>query len=199
MTTVRSRSSSWCRRADLRQRLEVLPQTYLAERKVIERFKLVTSKARGKALLADALTDASDSSWPEAHYLGPLHPVIDWAADRAMASLGRNQVFAARGDVDHPTILLLGTLTNRRGQVVASSYLTAEFPNPANPGFCMVTPHESATSMAAAVGYAETASNPGPVAGAEALRPLIAHAARSAAAEMAAVFAAAQDAITGRV
>ena len=145
---------------DLRQRLEVLPQSYLAERKVVERFKLVTSKARGKALLADALTDESESSWPEAHYLGPLHPVIDWAADRAMASLGRNQVFAARGDVEHPTILLLGTLTNRRGQVVASSYLTAEFPNPANPAFCMVTPHESATAMAAAVGYAETASNP---------------------------------------
>jgi len=184
---------------DLRQRLEVLPQSYLAERKVIERFKLVTSKARGKALLADALSDESDSSWPEAHYLGPLHPVIDWAADRAMASLGRNQVFAARGDVDHPTILLLGTLTNRRGQVVASSYLTAEFPNPHNPAFCMVTPHESATAMAAAVGYTATASNPGPVAGIDALQPLIPNAVRSAAAEMAAVFAAAQDAITDRV
>ena len=65
--------------------------------------------------------------------------MIDWAADRAMASLGRNQVFVIRGDVEHPTILLLGTLTNRRGQVVASSYLTAEFPNPGNPAFCMVT------------------------------------------------------------
>ena len=184
---------------DLRQRLEVLPQSYLAERKVIERFKIVISKAQGKALLADALTDESDSSWPEAHYLGPLHPVIDWAADRAMASLGRNQVFAARGDVEHPTILLLGTLTNRRGQIVASSYLTAEFPNPGNPAFCMVTPHESATAMAAAVGYAATASNPGSIAGIDALRPLIAYAVRSAAAEMAAVFAAAQDAITGRV
>jgi superfamily II DNA or RNA helicase len=184
---------------DLRQRLEILPQSYLAERKVAARFKLVTSKARGKALLADALTDESGSSWPEAHYLGPLHPVIDWAADRAMASLGRNQVFAARGDVDHPTVLLLGTLTNRRGQVVASSYLTAEFPNPANPRFCVVTPHESATAMADSVGYAETASNPGAVAGAGELRPLVAHAARSAAAEMAATFAAAQDAITERV
>ena len=75
-------------------------------------------------------------------------------------------------------MLLLGTLTNRRGQVVASSYLTAEFPNPANPGFCIVTPHESATAMAAAVGYAEPASNPGPVAGIDALQPLIAHAVR---------------------
>ena len=37
------------------------------------------------------------------------------------------------------------------------------------------------------------------MAGTDALRPLIAHAVRSAAAEMAAVFAAAQDAITDRV
>jgi superfamily II DNA or RNA helicase len=184
---------------DLRQRLDVLPQTYLADRKVAELFKLVTSKERGKTLLDDALADESGSSWPEAHYLGPLHPVIDWAADRAMASLGRNQVFAARGNVDCPTVLLLGTLTNRRGQVVASSYLTVDFPNPANPAFCMVTPYESATEMAAAVGYDEAASNPGAVAGIDALQPLIARAVRSAAAEMTAVFAAAQDAITGRV
>ena len=185
--------------ADLRQRLEVLPQSYLAERKVAKQFKLVTSKARGKALLADALTDDSDSSWPEAHFLGPLHPVIDWAADRAMASLGRNQVFAARGDVDHPTVLLLGTLTNRRGQVVASSYLTAEFPNPANLRFCIVTPHESATAMTDSVGYAGQASNPGAVADVRALQPLVTQAAQSAAAEMAATFAAAQDNITNQV
>jgi hypothetical protein len=184
---------------DLRQRLEVLPQTYLAERKVLHGFKLVTAEERGKALLADALTDESDSSWPEAHYLGPLHPVIDWAADRAMASLGRNQVFAVRGNVDSPTVLLLGTLTNRRGQVVASSYLTAEFPNLANPAFCMVTPHESATAMAAEVGYAESASNPGALAGIDALQPLIAHAVRAAGTEMTAVFGAAQESITSRV
>jgi ERCC4-related helicase len=184
---------------DLRQRLEVLPQTYLAERKVAEHFKLVTSKARGKALLADALTDESDSSWPEAHYLGPLHPVIDWAADRAMASLGRNQVFAVRGAVDNPTVLLLGTLTNQRGQIVASSYLTAEFPNPANLSFCLIATYESATELAEAVGYSATASNPGPVAGLDALQPLIANAVSRAAAEMTVVFAAAQDAIIERV
>jgi Helicase conserved C-terminal domain len=123
---------------DLRQRLEVLPQTYLAERKVMAKIKLVTSPSQGKALLADALADETKSSWPEAHYLGPLHPVIDWAADRAMAALGRNQVFAVRGAVENPTVLLLGTLTNRRGHVVASSYLTAQFPNPGNPGFCVI-------------------------------------------------------------
>ena len=183
---------------DLRQRLEVLPQSYLAERKVIRDFKLVTSKDRGKELLADALADETGSSWPEAHYLGPLHPVIDWAADRALASLGRNQVFAVRGNVEHPTVLLLGTLTNRRGQVVTSCYLTAEFPNPDNPAFCVVTPHDSAAQMAAAAGYTDM-SNPGPVAGTERLRPLIARASAEAKTAMASVFGVAEKAIRERV
>jgi hypothetical protein len=44
-----------------------------------------------------------------------------------------------------------------------------------------------------------TASNPGPVAGVDTLQPLIANAVLRATAEMTAVFAAAQDAITERV
>ena len=184
---------------DLRQRLEVLPQTYLTERKVMAKFKLATSKSRGKALLADALADETGSSWPEAHYLGPLHPVLDWAADRALASLGRNQIFAVRGKVDHPTLLLLGTLTNRRGHVVASAFLTAQFPSPANPGFCMINTHDSAAEMVASVGWSTTASNPGPVAGATELTSLIAHAVRSAASQMSTVFMAAEEAVKSQV
>src|SRR6266851_926411 len=184
---------------DLRQRLEILPQTYLAERKVMTKLKLATSPSRGKALLADALADETGSSWPEAHYLGPLHPVIDWAVDRAMAALGRNQVFAVRGTVDEPTVLLLGTLTNRRGHVVASSYLTAQFPNPDNPAFCVITAHNSAADMADAVGFTGASSNPGPVAEVDRLQPLMAHAVRSAGSEMSAVFAAAEESVTLRV
>ena len=75
---------------------------------MIEKLKLVTSMTRGKELLADALGDETGSSWPEAHFLGPLHPVLDWAADRALATLGRNQVFVVRGAVDVPTVLLAG-------------------------------------------------------------------------------------------
>ena len=65
--------------------------------------------------------------------------MLDWAADRALASLGRNEVFAVRGDVDDPTVLLLGTLTNRRGQVVSAAWLTVQFPVPANPSSGSVT------------------------------------------------------------
>ena len=112
--------------ADLRQRLEVLPQSYLRDREVTQTLKLATTVQRGKQLLADALTDETDSSWPEAHYLSPLHPVLEWAADRSLASLGRNEIFVVRGQVDYPTFVVLGTLTNRRGQVVAASWIAVE-------------------------------------------------------------------------
>ncbi|WP_425307426.1 helicase-related protein [Ammonicoccus fulvus] len=112
--------------ADLRQRLEVLPQSYLRDRKVTETLKLATTLQRGKDLLSSALTDESDSSWPEAHYLSPLHPVLEWAADRSLASLGRNEIFAVCGQVDYPTFVVLGTLTNLRGQVVAASWIAIE-------------------------------------------------------------------------
>lgn len=144
---------------DLRQRLEVLPQSYLAERKVLEKLQLVTDQVRATEILAEALIDDSDSSWPASHFLGPLHPVLDWAADRALAHLARNEVFAVRGDVDSPTVLLVGTLVNRRGHVVASSWLAAEFPM-ARP---FVTAHASAAEMLAGVGLDHHHSNPGAV------------------------------------
>ena len=68
--------------------------------------------------------------------------MLDWASDRALTALGRNQVFVIRGDVDAPTVLLMGTLTNKRGQLISRVFSTAVFPNPANPEFCVVEPLE---------------------------------------------------------
>lgn len=185
---------------DLQQRLEVLPQSYLAERRVTSEFKLVTAVQRGAQLLRDAAADTtSKTSWPEAHYLGPLHPVTEWAADRALASLARNQVFAVRGSVDNPTVLLLGTLTNRRGQVVASAYLAAEFPNLANPGFCLVTPYATASELVESVGLAAKVGNPGPVAGVAGLQPLVGAAVAAAQGEMELTFASAEEAVAQRI
>ena len=145
--------------ADLRQRLEVLPQSYLTERRVVERLRLVTDRGVATTILEAALSDASGSSWPEAHFLGPLHPVLDWAADRALARLSRNEVFAVRGDVEAPHVLLNGTLLNRRGQVVASSWLAADF-TLTRP---MVTPYASAGEMLADAGLMADRINPGAV------------------------------------
>ena len=149
--------------ADLRQRLDVLPQTYLAARKVTQKMKLATTTQRGKAELAQALTDESTSLWPEAHFLAPLHPVVDWASDRALATLGRNQVFAVRSDVDDISVLLQGTLTNLRGQVVAASFMVATFPTPSKPSFTLVKPFPSAAAALAALQFTGSQVNAGPI------------------------------------
>ncbi|MBT8225808.1 MAG: DEAD/DEAH box helicase [Dactylosporangium sp.] len=184
---------------DLVQRLEVLPQTYLADRRVTQRLVLATTLARGKDRLAAALRDDSDSAWPDAHYLGPLHPVLDWAADRALAALGRNEVFAVRGTVDAPTVLLLGTLTNRRGQVVSAAWLTAEFPMPDDPSFALVAPHGSAREALRALGWDTARDNPGPVADADTLRRLMAPAVHEAEKHLLTVFKAAEQDVARRV
>ena len=66
-------------------------------------------------------------SGPTAHYLSPLHPVLDWAVDRALAQLGRNHV---------PVALPTSTCRPRspwersatdRGQVVLRSIVAQEF------------------------------------------------------------------------
>lgn len=129
--------------ADLRQRLQVLPQSYLRERKVVETFKLALTPARGREELVQARSGTSQSTWPEAHFLAPLHPVIEWAADRALAELSRDEIFAVRGGVAFPTVLVLVTQSNLRGQMVAASYYTVEFPDPTQPSVGLATPYAS--------------------------------------------------------
>lgn len=112
---------------DLRRRLDVLPQDYLAQRRVRESFQLATTRELGNDLLRRARTGDDGSTWPRAHFLGPLHPVTDWAADRALASLSGGQIpaiRAAEGTLDFPTVLLMATLTNKRGQVVSRAFVT---------------------------------------------------------------------------
>ena len=109
---------------DLRRRLDILPQDYLADRKVREQFLLATNTAVGDTSLRNARTGLDGSTWPKAHFLGPLHPVTDWATDRALASLSSGQITAIEGEVDMPTVLLMATLTNKRGQVVSRAFVT---------------------------------------------------------------------------
>lgn len=109
---------------DLRRRLDVLPQDYLSDRKVKEKFELATNRGIGNTILDKARTGHDGSTWPKAHYLGPLHPVTDWAADRALASLTGGSITAIEGDVPMPTVLLMGTLTNKRGQMISRAFIT---------------------------------------------------------------------------
>jgi hypothetical protein len=128
-----------------------------------------------------------------------LHPVVDWASDRALASLGRNQVFAIRSDVEELTVLLHGSLTNRRGQVVAASFLLATFPNPSNPSFNLVKPFPSAGAALAALGFAGTAINTGALTDVDQLTRYVRPAVRAADELMGGIVQAAETATRERV
>lgn len=184
---------------DLRQRLDVLPQTYLRERGVAEQLKLSTTTARGKQELDNARTGASTSLWPEAHYLSPLHPALDWAADRALASLGRNQVFAVEGPVNGPSVLLHGTLTNARGQVVSSAFIVATFPNPDNPRFALAEAFTSAREALAHLGVADQQINRGALSDVAGLQQYVAPAVEAARKTLGTVVASAEQSTRDRV
>lgn len=138
---------------DLRRRLDILPQDYLAERKVREKFLLATNTAVGNTILRNARTGQDGSTWPKAHFLGPLHPVTDWAADRALASLSAGKITAIAGEVDMPTVLLMATLTNKRGQVVSRAFVTVA-------GGMLPKTIEDPVAWLRSVGLTENAINP---------------------------------------
>ncbi|WP_137876345.1 helicase-related protein [Rhodococcus sp. Q] len=186
---------------DLRQRLGQLPQNYLQHGKVLERLTLATSPEVGNAQLAAAKEGkgVAGTTWPEAHYLGPLHPVLDWASDRALSALGRNQIFVIRGDVDSPTVLLMGTLMNRRGQLISRVFSTAEFPNPNNPAFCVVETRADLDFLTTDTGLRPGSANPGPVADADRYRTLVPIAVDEATTAMQLVLDAQESAATARL
>ncbi|HEX5113656.1 MAG TPA: helicase-related protein [Pseudonocardiaceae bacterium] len=114
--------------ADLMSRLAALPQSYLAQRRIRERLVLAVEEPVAAAELDRARNAVgSTTSWPEAHFLGPLHPVLDWAADKALSRFGRNEVPVATGAVESPVVIGLGTLSNNRGQVVLRSLIGLTF------------------------------------------------------------------------
>jgi superfamily II DNA or RNA helicase len=186
---------------DLRQRLVQLPQNYLQHGRVLEQLKLATTDTVGHAQLRIAREGkgVNGTTWPEGHYLGPLHPVLDWASDRALTALGRNQVFVIRGDVDAPTVLLMGILTNKRGQLISRVFSTAVFPNPNNPEFCVVEPRVDLSFLKTESGLKPGSANPGPVADADRYRALIPIAVDNAQREMRWVLDAQEQATTERL
>ncbi|MCQ9385743.1 DEAD/DEAH box helicase [Brevibacterium moorei] len=150
---------------DMLPRLENLPESYLRDRHVKQNFKLVTEKRKGRELVEAARNSTNrkdDSLWPEAHYLGPLHPVLEWVSDRALAAVPRRGgVYAVRGAVDYPTVVIHAGLTNKRGQTVASVFSTVEFPDPDNPAFGLPATFPTIAGLLRELGVTGRRSNPG--------------------------------------
>ncbi|WP_146827496.1 helicase-related protein [Aeromicrobium flavum] len=184
---------------DLKQRLDVLPQSYLKERKVSGGIRLATTLDRGKQALIDARGPESTSLWPEAHYLGPLHPSLDWAADRALESLGRNEVFAVAGQGEQAFLLLQGTLTNARGQVVSATYVVVQFPDAADPVFALPQQVTTLREAFEVMEFRPGGANTGLLAGAEGLDVYVAPGVAAARTVLDGAFQAVAAGVTDRV
>lgn len=147
---------------DLLARLGALPQSYLAQRKIKEKLLLAVTREAGEDHLRLATEGRvgekgdKETQWPLAHFLSPLHPVLDWAVDRALTRLGRNQVPVATAAVDRPTAIVLGTLTNQRGQVVLRSVVGMQFPPGGDPIVL-----DDAEAILRSAGFRGDAVNPG--------------------------------------
>ena len=98
-------------------------------------------------------------------------------------------------------MLLLGTLTNRRGQVVSAAWLTAEFPSPDDTDFALVDAARSAARRAGRRSAGtDTAQQPGracrtPTRCSASSHPAVRH----AQAQMHSLFAAAEADVAQRV
>lgn len=67
----------------------------------------------------------------------------------------------------------MGTLMNRRGQLISRVFSTAEFPNPNNPSFCVVETRADLDFLTTETGLQPGSANPGPVADVEQYRSLV--------------------------
>ena len=115
---------------DLLKRLGALPQSYLRQRNLAGRLRLTTDKAAANLSLDHALNvkadeDSTGTAWPEVHFLGPQHPVLDWLADKLLYRVERNQAIAIPCNVEVPTVLMLGVWSNKLGEPIAAAWLAA--------------------------------------------------------------------------
>ncbi|MGQ4549114.1 helicase-related protein [Dermabacteraceae bacterium P13077] len=108
---------------DLRARLEVLPKQYRDERGVMNRLVLTEDRAlAGERLVAARGVDSS-SFWPDTHFLSPLHPALEWVANRVRAKQPPDKVFTVVGKVDTPTVLVQLSAVNQFGYTLSSALL----------------------------------------------------------------------------
>ncbi|MEL7992124.1 DEAD/DEAH box helicase [Streptomyces albidoflavus] len=105
---------------DLADRLDVLPPGYLRDQDIARRMKLTFSRADAADSLRRAREDADSSSlWPDAHYVGELHPVIEWITDKVLVQLGRQQAQVLQVGPDRaatPVVLTQGVWSNAEGR-----------------------------------------------------------------------------------
>ncbi len=106
--------------SDLRQRFEQIPRE--ARPKDGKLYLSSESTAVEAAIVASR---EKKGEWPELQYLWPQHPVMEWLNDRVLVGFGRHQapvLITEKLDAVDAICLMHGTLANRRGQPVISSW-----------------------------------------------------------------------------
>lgn len=111
---------------DLARRLARLPDEAVTDR---GRLVLTDDARKLQKSLRDALA-AEENPWPALHYLWPLHPVMEWAAERARRRFSRHTapVLHVKALPPGETIVLVsGMVPNRRAQPVVHRWYGAVF------------------------------------------------------------------------
>jgi SNF2 domain-containing protein/helicase-like protein len=128
--TVTGQDLSFATPEDLADRLDVLPAGYLREQGVTRRMKLTFDRAAAADSLRRAREDADSTSlWPDAHYVGELHPVLDWITDKVLVQIGRQQAPVLQVDVrrvPHPVVLTQGVWSNAEGRPTVVAWLAVD-------------------------------------------------------------------------
>ncbi|WP_233646913.1 DEAD/DEAH box helicase [Streptomyces sp. BSE6.1] len=129
-TTVQGNDLSFDTPEDLADRLDVLPATYLRDHGITQRMKLTFSREDAADALRRAREDAdSRSLWPDAHYVGELHPVMEWITDKVLVQLGRQQALVIQVDrtrVPEPVFLTQGVWSNQDGRPTVVAWLAVD-------------------------------------------------------------------------
>jgi ERCC4-related helicase len=110
---------------DLKRRLDALPQSYLAEQKVLDRLRITTERHVAEEMLKRA-RESSDSIWPTVSYLSSQHPLLDWVTDKVLVRVGRNHAPVLVADVAEPTFLVQGVYSNKRGQATIVEWMAVD-------------------------------------------------------------------------
>jgi ERCC4-related helicase len=106
---------------DLVHRLRALPRSYLQEQGVLGsadkpgRLRITFSPELGERRL-QAARDSSDTQWPSVSFVSPIHPVLDWVVDKALAALRYDEAFVVVAGVDEPVVLMQGIYSNALGR-----------------------------------------------------------------------------------
>ncbi|WP_128428055.1 DEAD/DEAH box helicase [Streptomyces cyaneus] len=129
-TTVSGTDLSFDTPEDLADRLDVLPTGYLRDHGITRRMKLTFSRDDAADSLRRAREDAdSPSLWPDAHYVGELHPVLEWITDKVLVQLGRQQAPVIQVDharVPEPVFLTQGVWSNQDGRPTVVAWLAVD-------------------------------------------------------------------------